>query len=237
MWGSSASSRRSRASVSSVTCMPCTAPRSTWLAQITILTPAPSSSSKVTDGYSVGTTTTGVGRSQRRMNSRISAAVLDLECMRIMSAPASAEARPRRSASFMPQPAMSASTRAMSRKSGSCRVATAARILPANSSSDSSSRFIPGVETALLREDIVLHADAGDSGALVFFHGAHHVDHIAVAVVDVGDHGAGHGVVDVLGGLEILGHGQEIHVRDAALSRGDGEARRPDHGKAGGLDE
>ncbi len=70
--------------------MPRTAPRSTWFAQITILTPACSSSSKVTDGYRVGTTTTGVGRSQRRMNSRISAAVLALECISTMSAPASA---------------------------------------------------------------------------------------------------------------------------------------------------
>jgi hypothetical protein len=60
------------------------------LAQITIFTPAPSSSSKVTEGYRVGTTTTGVGRSHRRMNSSTSAAVFDFECMRIMSAPASA---------------------------------------------------------------------------------------------------------------------------------------------------
>ncbi len=44
----------------------------------------------------------------------------------------------------MPQPAMRASTRAMSTKSGSLRVSTAARTLPANSSTESSSRFMPG---------------------------------------------------------------------------------------------
>ena len=44
----------------------------------------------------------------------------------------------------MPQPAMSASMRAITTKSGSRRVFTAARIFPANSSTDRSSRRMPG---------------------------------------------------------------------------------------------
>ncbi len=93
------------------------------------------------------------------------------------------------------------------------------------------------VEAALLGEDVVLHADARDAGPLVLPHGADDVDHVAVAVVDVRDDRDRHRLVDEEGGLQVLGHGQEVHVRHRPLRGGDREAGGPHQREAGRLDE
>ncbi len=93
------------------------------------------------------------------------------------------------------------------------------------------------VEAALLGEDVVLHADARDARPLVLLHGAHDVDHVAVAVVDVRDDRRRHRLVDEQGGLEVLGHGEQVHVRHRPLGGGDREAGGPHHREARRLDE
>ena len=108
-----------------------------------ILKPSRDSSSTVAVAYVVGTQTSGVRRSQRSAKRATSSAVDWFEWIRIASAPASAYARPRRSASSRPHPAIRASVRAMIVKSCD-RASTAARIFSACSSVSASSRFTPG---------------------------------------------------------------------------------------------
>jgi hypothetical protein len=112
--------------------------RSRWLAQITSETPAASKTSVGVSKYMVGTITTGQVWPHSRMKARISSGACSLLCTRIASAPARWYASARFSASARPQPAMKASIRATTQKSGSDWVSFAAMILPANSCTSAS---------------------------------------------------------------------------------------------------
>ena len=83
------------------------------------------------------------------------------------------------------------------------------------------------VEAAALGEDVVLHADRGDAGALVLLDAADHVDRVAVPIVAVGDHGDLRRVVHHLRGVEVLRHREDVRVGDG-VARGDLEARGPE---------
>jgi hypothetical protein len=119
------------------------AARSGWLAKIAIRKPAAASSSGPTSGYVVGTATSGTGDVQPAAKRRSSPKSGSFECTRTASAPASAYARARCIASSCPSPAISASVRAMTTKSGERRAEQAASILRACSSAGTRSRRTP----------------------------------------------------------------------------------------------
>ena len=87
----------------------------------------------------------------------------------------------------MPQPAISASVRAMTTKSGSTAARCAARILrraPRRARARAARRRRSCSASGRSLSSMQM---AGDAGALELAHRAHHVDRVAVAVVAVGD--------------------------------------------------
>ena len=128
---------------------------------------------------------------------------------------------------------MRLSTRAMSTKSSVCCARLAARRRRACSAIGQQLALRVGPEQAVpLREEVVLDADGGDPGALVFHEGPDDVPETAEAVVAIGDDRQVRRVVDADSGGERLGHGRQVHVGHGVGHRRHAEAADPDRVEA-----
>jgi hypothetical protein len=93
------------------------------------------------------------------------------------------------------------------------------------------------IKTAALREDIVFERNRRHARGFVLDNRPHHIDGVAVAIIAIGDNGQACGSPDLLNGVEVLRHGEEVRIRQGKLCGRDGKTAGPDGIKPGSLDE
>ncbi len=128
-----------------------------------------------------------------------------------------------------------ASVRAMMTRSGSVRYSEAARILSANSRAGD--HLLAGDVPALLGCHLIFEMQAGHARSLVFPHGAHHVEDVAIARVGIGDERQRDAGSEMAGMGGHLRHGGEAEVGPAQVGAGGTGPGHVDRRETGGLDQ